>query len=93
MRTNEPQQSQLSLSQPLAPQNSPVAYGLGTFGLESLFKVFAGYYVFYYTDQLGLAVTMAAVINLIYGVWDAVDDLIVGFLSDNTRTLWGRRKP
>ena len=91
--TNEPQQSQLSVSLPIATQNSPFAYGLGSFGLESLFKVFAGFYVFYYTDELGLAVTMAALINLIYGFWDAVDDPIVGFLSDNTRTRWGRRRP
>lgn len=91
--TSEPQEAHLSLSQPLATQNSPVAYGLGSFGLQSLFQVFAGYYVFYYTDKLGLAVTMAAIINLIYGFWDAVDDLVVGFLSDNTRTRWGRRRP
>ena len=91
--TNEPQQSQLSVSLPIATQNSPFAYGLGSFGLESLFKVFAGFYVFYYTDELGLAVTMAALINLIYGFWDAVDDPLVGFLSDNTRTRWGRRRP
>lgn len=91
--TTEAQQGQLDLSRSIATQNSPVAYGLGSFGLESLFKVFAGFYVFYYTDQLGLAVTMAALINVIYGFWDAVDDPIVGFLSDNTRSRWGRRKP
>ncbi|HLO29713.1 MAG TPA: MFS transporter [Anaerolineales bacterium] len=91
--TTEPQQSQLNLSESIATQNSPIAYGLGSFGLESLFKVFAGFYVFYYTDKLGLALTMAAIINIVYGFWDAVDDPIVGFLSDNTRTRWGRRKP
>jgi len=91
--TTEPQQGQFNLSQSIAAQNSPVAYGLGAFGLESLFKVFAGFYVFYYTDKLGLAVTFVAIINLIYGIWDAIDDPIVGFLSDNTRTRWGRRRP
>jgi glycoside/pentoside/hexuronide:cation symporter, GPH family len=91
--TTGTQQGQLNLSQSIATENSPIAYGLGSFGLESLFKVFAGFYVFYYTDKLGLAITMAAIINLIYGFWDAVDDPIVGFLSDNTRTRWGRRKP
>jgi glycoside/pentoside/hexuronide:cation symporter, GPH family len=91
--TTEPQQGQLNLSQLIATRNSPIVYGLGSFGLESLFKVFAGFYVFYYTDKLGLAVTMVAIINLIYGFWDAVDDPIAGFLSDNTRTRWGRRKP
>jgi GPH family glycoside/pentoside/hexuronide:cation symporter len=61
--------------------------------LESLYIVFAGFYMFYYIDELGLAVAMAAIINVIYAIWDAVDDLLVGFFSDNTRTRWGRRRP
>lgn len=91
--TIEPQQSQLSVSQPMAIQNSPIAYGLGSFGLESLGTVFAGFYMFYYIDELGLAVALAAIINVIYAIWDAVNDPLAGFLSDNTRTRWGRRKP
>jgi GPH family glycoside/pentoside/hexuronide:cation symporter len=94
MRTTiKPQQSQLSVSQPIASYNSPIAYGLGSFGLESLYGVFAGFYMFYYIDELGLAVSMAATINVIFAIWDAVNDPLVGFLSDNTRTRWGRRRP
>ncbi|RPI83611.1 MAG: MFS transporter [Chloroflexi bacterium] len=91
--TSEPQQSQLSVTLPIATQNSPIAYGFGSFGLESLYIVFAGFYMFYYIDELGLAVAMAAIINTIYAIWDAVNDPILGFLSDNTRTRWGRRRP
>ena len=61
--------------------------------MESLYIVFAGFYMFYYIDELGLTVAMAAIINVIYAIWDAVNDPLVGFLSDNTRTRWGRRSP
>jgi GPH family glycoside/pentoside/hexuronide:cation symporter len=91
--TTELQQSQLSVSLPITTQNSPMAYGLGSFGLESLGTVFAGFYMFYYIDELGLAVAMAGIINVIYAIWDAVNDPLAGFLSDNTRTRWGRRRP
>jgi len=91
--TTESPPSPLSLSQPIETQNSPLAYGLGAFGLESLYKVFVGFYMFYYIDELGLAIAMAAIINVIYAIWDAVNDPLVGFLSDNTRTRWGRRGP
>jgi GPH family glycoside/pentoside/hexuronide:cation symporter len=76
-----------------APKNSPIAYGLGTFGLESAFKAFWGFYLFFYVDVLGLAVALAAIINVVYALWDAVNDPLVGYLSDNTRTRWGRRRP
>ena len=91
--TTEAQPSQLSEYLPVEALNSPIAYGLGAFGLESIGTVFAGFYMFYYIDVLGLAVALAAIINVIYAIWDALNDPLVGFLSDNTRTRWGRRKP
>ena len=42
-------------SEPAPPRNAPLLYGLGSFGLESAYKVFWGFYVFYYVDVLGLA--------------------------------------
>ncbi len=91
--TTESQQKQSSESQPTATHNSPIAYGLGSLGLDALGTVFTGFYMFYYIDKLGLAAAMAAIINVIYAIWDAVNDPLAGFLSDNTRTRWGRRKP
>ncbi len=90
---SETQTSQLSQSEPITLNNSPIAYGLGSFGLESAYKVFIGFYIFFYVDVLGLAVALAAVINIIFAIWDALNDPLVGYLSDNTRTRWGRRRP
>jgi GPH family glycoside/pentoside/hexuronide:cation symporter len=93
MHATESQPGQLSVSRPIAAPNSSIAYGLGAFGLESIGTVFVGFYMFYYIDKLGLSVAMAAIINVIYSIWDALNDPLVGFFSDNTRTRWGRRRP
>jgi len=74
-------------------ENSPLVYGLGLFGLTSTSQALAGFFLFFYVDVLGLAVALAAVINIVYAIWDAVNDPLVGYLSDNTRTRWGRRRP
>jgi hypothetical protein len=50
----------------VARANSPIAYGLGFFGLTSTTQALAGFFLFFYVDVLGLAVALAAVINIIY---------------------------
>ncbi len=80
-----------SRSEPII-KNSPTVYGLGTLGLSAIGHAFSGYYMFYYVDVLGLTVALAAVVNVVYAIWDAVSDPLVGHLSDNTRTRWGHRR-
>ncbi|MCP4363664.1 MAG: MFS transporter [Chloroflexi bacterium] len=82
-----------SKARPVTPSNSPIVYGLGIFGLSGIIQALAGFYLFFYVDVLGLTVALAAIVNIIYTIWDAVNDPLVGYLSDNTRTRWGRRRP
>jgi GPH family glycoside/pentoside/hexuronide:cation symporter len=45
------------------------------------------------SDVVGLKLSYAALVILIGRVWDAVDDPLFGYLTDRTRSRWGRRRP
>jgi len=59
---SDTQTGQLDQSAPTALHNSLIAYGLGSFGLEAAFKVFVGFYMFFYVDTLGLVIALAALL-------------------------------
>ena len=50
------------------------------------------YYVFL-TDIIGLLPIFAGAVVLISEIWDAISDPLMGVLSDNTKTRFGRRRP
>lgn len=47
----------------------------------------------YFNIGLGLSPAKLGMILMIFQAWNAVLDPIMGNLSDNARTLWGRRRP
>lgn len=47
----------------------------------------------YMSDSLGIYVASASTIMMASKIWDAVTDPIMGHISDNTRSKYGRRKP
>jgi GPH family glycoside/pentoside/hexuronide:cation symporter len=51
------------------------------------------WYLFFLTDVARLHPGLAGLTVLVGGIWDAVNDPLVGVLSDRTRTRWGRRRP
>ena len=90
-----PEESQSELGEPEASlrKPSPIVYGLGTLGISIGVETFGAFAYFYYVDYLGLAFSLAALVRTIYAVWDAVNDPVFSYFSDNTRTRWGRRRP
>ena len=46
-----------------------------------------------FTVLLGLSPTLVGIIMVVFRLWDGFSDPIFGWLSDNTRTRWGRRRP
>ena len=47
----------------------------------------------FYVDILGLDVRAFGTVMAVYAVIDAVDNPVLGHLSDRTRSRWGRRRP
>ncbi|HNT54346.1 MAG TPA: MFS transporter [Anaerolineaceae bacterium] len=68
-------------------------YAIGMFGTSIPINMFKTYAAIFYVDRLGLTTPQLATILLIYTFIDALDNPIYGFLSDRTRTRWGRRRP
>lgn len=69
------------------------AYGIGVLGTAIPTGLTVFYLLFFLDKVVGLSLTLAGAVLLIGRVWDAVNDPIIGWLSDRTRSRWGRRYP
>jgi sugar (glycoside-pentoside-hexuronide) transporter len=51
------------------------------------------YLLYFYTDILRLELAAISTLFFIARLWDAVNDPIMGYLADRTRSRWGRFRP
>ena len=70
-----------------------VAYGLGDAGTGMAASLIGFYLFIFYTAAAGLPAWMAGLVLMLARLWDAVNDPLVGWLSDKTRSRWGPRLP
>jgi GPH family glycoside/pentoside/hexuronide:cation symporter len=75
------------------PLKTKLGYGVGDLGGNLFFTVIGFWLMNYLTDSVGLSGTFAGIVMMIGKGWDAITDPVVGFLSDKTKTKWGRRRP
>lgn len=74
-------------------KTSPLRYAVGMFGTSIPINMFKTYAAIYYVDKLGLSMASFSLVLFIYTFVDAIDNPVYGYLSDRTRTRWGRRRP
>ena len=70
-----------------------LAYGLGDAG-TGLAATQLGFYLFpFFTCDAGLPAFIAGSLLTVIKVWDALNDPLIGWLSDHTESRWGPRLP
>ena len=86
---------EISPAQPTkAPSRMKVFnYAIGMFGTSLPVNLLKTYAAFFYITKMGLTTAQWAAVMGVYTIIDAIDNPLWGFLSDSTRTRFGRRKP
>ena len=70
-----------------------LGFGVCDLGGNLFFTALGFWSLNYLTDTVGLAAALAGTAVMIGKLWDAVTDPMMGFISDRTRSRWGRRRP
>jgi glycoside/pentoside/hexuronide:cation symporter, GPH family len=70
-----------------------VGYSVGECTNSLVMNSLFGYAMLYYTDALGLGHADAGIAMALAVFWDAITDPVMGHLSDNTRSRFGKRHP
>ena len=69
-----------------------IAFGVGMLG-NQMFPAALGVFMVVLVQSLGMDPWIAGVLAFLPRIFDAVTDPVMGYISDNTRSRWGRRKP
>ena len=69
------------------------SYGFGALGKDMICGLIFTYCMIYFTDVLKLSASFVGTLFFFAKFWDAVNDLGMGMIVDNTSTKWGKFRP
>lgn len=76
----------------IVPFNQKLAYGTGNLVLN-LLPASLNIFMFFLVTAFGMDPFLAGLLGGLPRLFDAITDPIMGFISDNTKSKWGRRRP
>ena len=66
-----------------------ICYGLGDSACNVVYGLCSTLLTFFYTDYVGVNPLTVGMVFLITRVFDGISDLIMGFITDRTKSKWG----
>ncbi len=73
------------------PMGQKIAFGVGMFA-NQMFPAILGIFMVVLVQDLGFPGWMWSLIYFFPRIFDSITDPIMGFVSDNTKSKWGRRR-
>jgi len=70
-----------------------LGFGAADLGGNLFFTAMGFWSLNYLTDTVAVPAAAAGIAVMVGKLWDAVTDPMMGFVSDRTRSRWGRRRP
>jgi GPH family glycoside/pentoside/hexuronide:cation symporter len=70
-----------------------VIWGIAALGMSLISGIYAALLPIFYQDYLGLQARWIGIASAVYAVWNAINDPLFGYITDNTRSRLGRRIP
>jgi len=80
-------------TQPKLTKRETGGYSMGALGGGLAFNLVRSYFVVFCMTILGVSAGFLMVMFFVLRLWDAISDPIVGLLSENIKTPWGKHKP
>jgi len=80
-------------NQPKISMWAKAAYGVGSVAYGVKNNGFDYFFLIFYSQVMGVDAGLVGLALMLALAFDAFSDPLVGYLSDNTRTRWGRRHP
>lgn len=75
------------------PLSQKIAYGAGSMTEQFAGNITKQMFTPVFNIGLGISPAVIGVVLMVYRLWDAMTDPVLGNISDNARTRWGRRRP